>query len=222
MMRSIPPTLTLLPAILAIVAATGINTAEADVGELRGRVAGVTKGEPAVVWVEGLSTGETPKSDTVITHISGRFQPKVSIGFVGNSFVFRNDDNTLHNTHLYLRLAYQKELSDRPLHYGATLYNVALPKAGAEVRKPIKPYHRYRRETGFIEVVCNPHPEERAHVLVFDHPYAAVTDGDGTFSIPDLPPGRHQVMSWRAGSVKEWGVVEIKDGAVTEIAIAGD
>ncbi len=194
----------------------------ADAGTLRGRVGGIAKNEAAVVWVEGISSGEVPKSDTVITHISGRFQPTVSIGFVGNSFVFRNDDDTLHNTHLYLGLAYQEERSGRPLHYGATLYNVALPKAGAEVRKPIKAYHRYRRDTGFIEVVCNPHPGERAHVLVFDHPYAAVTNNDGTFSIPDLPPGKHPVKVWAAASVKEWGVVEIKEGAATDIIINGD
>lgn len=188
----------------------------AGAGELRGRVAG-DEGQ-AVVWVEG-APGQVPRRDVVISHVSGRFEPYVSVGFVGNDFVLRNEDGTLHNTHLYMRLAYQKAVSQRPLHYGATLFNVALPKAGMEVRRPIKPYYRYREETGFIEVVCNPHPGEQAYVLIFDHPYAAVTGKDGAFSIPDVPAGRHEVRVWRNGVVRAWGTAEVRDGAPTEVVV---
>ena len=188
-------------------------------GGVRGRIIGDGEIGPAVVWVEGLSGGQVSKQNTEITHVSGQFQPYVSIGFVGNSFIFRNEDDTLHNTHLYLRLGYQKAISQRPLHYGATLYNVALPKGSDEVKRPIKPYHRYRDDTGFIEVVCNPHPGERAYVLVFDHPYAAVTEKDGTFSIRDVPEGKHEVRIWHSSAVQHWGYVEVKDGASTDVVI---
>lgn len=191
-----------------------------EAGELKGRIVGAGENDPVVVWIEGISGGEVPRRDTVITHVpGGRLQPHVSIGFVGNSFVLRNDDDTMHNTHLYLRLAYQKESSGRPLEYGATVLNVALPKAGTEVKKPIEPYHRYRDDTGFIEVACNPHPNEKAYVLVFDHPYAAVTSQDGTFAIPDVPVGKHEVWIWHGGAVRKWQEVEIKDGVPTEVAI---
>ena len=136
----------------------------------------------------------------MITHLAGgRFEPEVSIGFVGNDFLFRNEDDTLHTTHLYLQLAYQKEISGRPLVNGATVYNIALPKQGMEVRRPIRPYHGYRDDTGYIAVKCNPHPNEQAAVLVFDHPFAAVTGEDGEFLIPDLPAGRHEVWVWQDG-----------------------
>lgn len=219
-MKLVTKTTTLLRPLLFSPLVVILATAgSARAGELKGTVVGASQAEPAVVWIEGVPAGNVPPTNTLITHLPGRFQPYVSVGFVGNSFVLRNDDEVMHNTHLYMRLAYQKEKSQRPLHYGATLYNVALPKAGVEVQKPIVPYHRYREETGFIEVVCNRHPDEHAYVLVFDHPYAVVTDKDGGFSIPNVPPGKHEVKVWRAGTVTTWSVVNIQDGKPTEVLI---
>ncbi len=187
----------------------------AEAGELKGRIAGATETSPAVVWIEGLESTAVPNRDTVLTHEEGgQLTPPVAIGFVGNSFILRNAEDRLHNMHLYLRLAYQKEASQRPLEFGATLFNVALPQADTEVRKPILAHHRYRDETGYIEVACNPHPEERAYLLVFDHQYATVTAKDGTFSIPDLPAGSREVRVWHAGAISK-KVVEIDDGAPT-------
>jgi uncharacterized protein (DUF2141 family) len=31
---------------------------------------------------------------------------------------------------------------------------------------------------------------------VLDHPYFAVTGSDGTFSLPDLPPGTYTIAAW--------------------------
>jgi hypothetical protein len=201
---------------LVLSVALGIGSAAA--GELQGRITGAGEIGQSVVWIEGLVGGDVPKQDTVITHHDDQFEPSLSIGFVGNNFILRNDDNRLHNTHLYMRLNYQAAVSGRPLHYGATLYNVALPGAGVQVTRPIKPYHRYRDDTGFIEVVCNPHPEERAFLLVFDHPYATLTADDGTFSIADVPPGKHDVRVWHGGTVTNGQVVEVGDGT-TDIVI---
>jgi len=207
--------LTIINMALLVALASG----SAAAGELRGRVAGTTGAEPAVVWIEGL-TGEVPKTDTVLTHLrGGAFAPHVSIGFVGNDYVLRNEDDALHNIHLHLRLGYQKAVSERPLELGATLYNIALPKAATEVRRPIKPYHRYRDDTGFIEVLCDRHPAETAYVVIFDHPYAAVTGAEGAFAIHDVPPGSHLVRVWQNGAVKDWQQVEVKDGAVTDVTI---
>jgi len=204
---------------LRVILGVLVSGSLAGAGELRGRVAGVTGAEPAVVWIEGL-TGEVPKTDTVLTHVrGGAFEPHVSIGFVGDDYVLRNEDDALHNIHLHLRLGYQKAVSDRPLQLGATLYNIALPKAATEVRRPIKPYHRYRDDTGFIEVLCDRHPAETAYVVVFDHPYAAVTGADGSFAIPDVPPGSHLVRVWHDGKVTDWRRIEVKDGGPTDATI---
>ena len=202
---------TLLALTLAATSASG--------GELRGRIRSAD-GAPAVIWVDGLTGAASQSQDTVITHIrGGRFEPAVSIGFVGSQFVFRNEDNTLHNTHLYLELAHQKEISGRPLRNGATVYNIALPTAGMEVKRPIRPYHQFRKDTGYITVRCNPHPEEEAFVLVFDHPYAAVSDSGGSFTITGVPAGSHELWVWQSGSKSKWGSVDIKGSGATDVTI---
>jgi hypothetical protein len=213
--RKVLPLTTIIMALLVIVASV-----PGAAGELRGRVVSKADAGPAVVWIEGLEGGTAPHVDTVLTHVKGgAFEPQVSIGFVGNDFVLRNEDDTMHNSHLHMLLGYQRAVSDRPLELGATLYNIALPKGAGEVRRPIKPYHRYRDDTGFIEVFCDRHPAEKAYVLVFDHPYAALTAADGTFAIPDVPPGSHRVRVWQGGVVKDWKQIDVKADGVTEATI---
>ncbi len=190
----------------------------AEAGELHGRIATPSWGT-AVVWVEGVK-GDVPHQETPLTHVrGGKFRPHVAIGFVGNDFVFRNKDNRMHNIHLNLRLARHEAVSGRSLLYGATLYNIALPAGSKSVRRPIKESFRYRDETGFIEVTCDPHPRERAFILVFAHPFAAVTAEDGTFSIPGVPAGRHPVRYWQGGKVADGGVVEVGASGVTEVVV---
>jgi hypothetical protein len=43
---------------------------------------------------------------------------------------------------------------------------------------------------------CDVHGWMNAYVGVLDHPYFAVTKTDGTFSIPNLPPGTYTLAAW--------------------------
>ena len=51
-------------------------------------------------------------------------------------------------------------------------------------------------KTGTIYVECAVHGWMQGNVVVVDNPYYAVTDENGKFSIPDLPPGKYQVKIW--------------------------
>lgn len=196
-----------------------LGTGSVAAGQLTGRVVAKAAEQSAIVWIDGLSGESVPHQKTVITHREGgSLHPALSVGFVGNDFVFRNDDDTLHTTHLYMQLAKQREVSGRPLVNGATLYNIALPHSGVEVERPILAYHEYRDDTGPIEVKCNLHPDEKADLLVFGHPYAALTGDGGEFTIENVPAGRHDVWVWHGGTAKRWATVEFTDrGSVEEI-----
>lgn len=71
------------------------------------------------------------------------------------------------------------------------------------------------------EVTCDYHPWMRAYWLVLDHPYAAVTDKDGKFTIGKLPAGKHEFVVWQesVGYIERKLVVEVKDKGTTEVPV---
>ncbi len=58
------------------------------------------------------------------------------------------------------------------------------------------------------------HPWMQAYVLTLDHPFAAVTDEEGRFTLNGLPPGDHEFRVWheRAGYLEKKLPVTIKLG----------
>ena len=48
----------------------------------------------------------------------------------------------------------------------------------------------------FIPVKCNLHPWMQGYFAVLRTPYFAVTGDDGSFTLPDLPPGRYTITAW--------------------------
>ncbi len=174
----------------------------------------------AVVWIEGAK-GKLPERKDVHLKIKDcRFEPYVSIGFVGGNYIIENDDPILHTIQLKLSLAYKKWRKTRPLETGATIYNLALPRQGMVLKRPIKRYHRYQKKTGFVYVRSNAHPWMKAYVFIFDHPFADVTDDKGTFEIRGLPPGKYTLKVWHeAFGIKSMSV-EVKGDEVVKLNIS--
>jgi hypothetical protein len=71
---------------------------------------------------------------------------------------------------------------------------------------------------------CNVHPWMRGRLMVFAHPYYAVTDGEGNFEIPMAPAGKYRIVAWqervgyRGGAKGRAGTeIEIKAGGTTDL-----
>ena len=73
------------------------------------------------------------------------------------------------------------------------------------------PYDRLLRKSRALEFSVESRPMSRAWVVVFDHPYFAVTDSRGAFRIEGVPPGTHQVRAWHP-------MLGVTDGTVTVAA----
>jgi plastocyanin len=49
---------------------------------------------------------------------------------------------------------------------------------------------------GIVRVFCDIHSHMSAFILVFSHRFFAVTDEEGRYRIPDIPPGTYVVRVW--------------------------
>jgi plastocyanin len=49
---------------------------------------------------------------------------------------------------------------------------------------------------GIVPVSCDIHSHMSAYILVFNHPFFAVTDDDGRYSITGVPPGTYTLVVW--------------------------
>ncbi|QDU21470.1 hypothetical protein [Urbifossiella limnaea] len=92
-------------------------------------------------------------------------------------------------------------------------HNPTIPAGGSHKIGPLNP------ETAPIPYKCTIHPWMNGVVRVFDHPYYAVTDDDGNFSLANAPQGKYRMVVWH----EKVGFLGGKDGRFgTPIEIKGD
>ena len=56
---------------------------------------------------------------------------------------------------------------------------------------------------GIVRVFCDIHSHMNAFILVFSHPFFAMTDADGRYRIDNVPPGTYNVVAWNEGMSSE-------------------
>ena len=62
---------------------------------------------------------------------------------------------------------------------------------------------------GVVRVFCDIHSHMSAFVLVFSHPFYAMTDEAGRYRIDDIPPGTYTVAAWYEGEPRDTRTVSI-------------
>ncbi|BCS31086.1 hypothetical protein TBR22_A02860 [Luteitalea sp. TBR-22] len=65
---------------------------------------------------------------------------------------------------------------------------------------------------GVVRVFCDIHSHMNAFILVFAHRYFDVTQPDGTFQLPPVPPGTYTVSAWYEGDVLATRQVVVRAG----------
>jgi hypothetical protein len=73
---------------------------------------------------------------------------------------------------------------------------------------------------GIVRVFCEIHSHMNAFILVFSHPFFAVTDEAGRYRIGNVPPGNYNVVAWNEGTASEPMAVNVPDGATSEADFA--
>jgi plastocyanin len=70
---------------------------------------------------------------------------------------------------------------------------------------------------GIVRVFCDIHSHMNAFILVFNHPFFAVTDVEGRYRIDNIPSGTYNVIAWNEGLSSEPKPVAVPDGGTTEL-----
>ncbi len=126
------------------------------------------------------------------------FTPHAMVVLGGQTVEVVSSDAIAHNTHTY-------PLKNQPMNV-LIAPNTAKGK-GEKVDYKVG-------ESIPIKVTCDFHPWMAAYWMVVDHPYAAVTDKEGKFTIPNLPAGEHEFRVWheRVGFLDRKYKVTVKKG----------
>jgi len=132
----------------------------------------------AVVFIEAATvTPADPQKLNVIENSGCRYVPRIHAMQKGERLRIRNNDPKLHIPHSYLQ---QK-----------TVFMLSLPFKNTILEATHK-----IRDTGILKLVCDTHAWMLGYVHVFDHPFFAVTDDKGAFSISNVPPGAYTLKAW--------------------------
>jgi polysaccharide lyase family 4-like protein len=132
-----------------------------------------------VVFLETVqpTNAPDPQKLNMIENSGCRYVPRVLAMRKGERLRVKNNDPKLHIPHSYLN---QK-----------TVFMLSLPFKNTVLDATLK-----IRDTGVLKLVCDTHAWMLGFVHVFDHPFFAVTDDRGVFSIPDVPAGTYTLKAW--------------------------
>ncbi len=69
---------------------------------------------------------------------------------------------------------------------------------------------------GLVPVSCDIHSHMSAYILVFSHPFYAVTDDDGRYTIGGVPPGSYTLVVWSELGHAENKIVTVGENETVE------
>jgi len=173
-----------------------------------------------VVSLEGIEKGRP--FDLSVPRVEARdcqFQPFVAVVRNGHAVEVVNMDPVMHDIQ-----AYETSLQLGP----RVLFNSPLPMNAHHKRGDLHATHRHMPGPSMLEPVnlhkgrklfvmqCGFHAYMLSWGLAVSNPYYAITDGSGSYTIENVPPGSYRMVAWHPyiGTMSEEIVVVKADGKV--------
>jgi hypothetical protein len=154
-----------------------------------------------VVFIETAPSNEAgdPQKENILANTGCRYSPRILAMQKGDKLKVKNNDPKLHIPHSYRE--------DR------TVFNLSLPFRGTTIDATPR-----IRQAGVLKVVCDTHAWMLAYIHVFDHPYFAVTDERGMFTISNLAAGTYILKAWHEeAGVRSQEITVSESGDVTTV-----
>jgi plastocyanin len=152
----------------------------------------------SVVYLEAAPRGAFEQADpahAIMDQRNETFVPHVLAITTGTTVDFPNSDRIYHNVF---------SLS-RTKSFDLGRYAVGRSKSV-----------RFDRP-GIVRVFCDIHSHMSAFILVFNHPFYALTDTEGRYHIDNIPPGTYNVVAWNEGLASDPRAAAIPDGGAAEL-----
>jgi plastocyanin len=152
----------------------------------------------SVVYLEAAPRGafeQTDPGQAVMDQRNETFVPHLLAITTGTTVAFPNSDRIYHNVFSLSKT--------RTFDLGR--YAVGRSKS-----------IRFDRP-GIVRVFCDIHSHMSAFILVFSHPYFALTDADGRYRIDGVPAGPYNVIAWNEGLASDPKPVAVPDGGIAEL-----
>jgi hypothetical protein len=149
----------------------------------------------AVVYLKDISAGKEMLLQTeppVLAQEHCGFSPHVQVVPPGSSLRILNHDNILHSVHaLQYDFGTKFVLYPNSISYPAkTLFNIAMVAQRKESYQQVG-------GPGIVKFVCEAgHKWMTAYVVVASNPYFVKVNDDGTYRLPDVPPGKYTLVAW--------------------------
>ncbi len=149
--------------------------------------------ENVFVYIKsGLPAGKTwpiPETPVLLDQKGCHYEPHVFGVMAGQDILIRNSDPTAHNIHA--------------MPVDNTEFNKGQPKMGMTFTEVFS-----NPEIG-LKIKCDVHPWMSAYCNVMAHPFYAVSDAAGKFTIPDVPAGTYIIGTWIEHSGLKPQVLEV-------------
>ena len=141
----------------------------------------------AIVYLGGYAqadTGREASNPIVLDQRDCEFVPRIQIARSGAPLILKNSDPVLH----VVRIDSMSGTNGQH-----TLLKVATPYAGYEKTFQLANF----REPTLLQVTsANGHEWMAAYIAVLPHPWAALTDENGRFTLRNVPTGSHKIYAW--------------------------
>jgi plastocyanin len=147
----------------------------------------------AVVYIDPAPSPaleEVPAGHARMDQRNEEFIPHVLAVTVGTVVDFPNDDTKFHNVFSLSRVK-TFDLGRYPAGHSKSV--------------------TFDR-SGIVPISCDIHTHMSAYVLVFNHPYFAVADEDGRYTIANVPTGTYTVKVWSELGQAEPRAAAVPDG----------
>ena len=118
----------------------------------------------------------TPTEKKTIDQRGCMYNPHIFGVMVNQPIEITNSDATLHNIHALPKNSKQ--------------FNIAQPKQG------MKTVQQFDKPEIMVKVKCEVHNWMASYIGVLDHPFYAVSDDQGNFTIKNLPAGDYELEAW--------------------------